>query len=87
MTPNTTSGPAVATPGRASGLLARTDLSREEKVEILHQWEVDLREAMVAEDENMPASEDEALTLDEVLDALRTLRANSAFQDGPTKHG
>jgi hypothetical protein len=87
MKPFTTSAAPAAAPATARTLLARTDLSREEKVEILHQWEVDLREAMVAEEENMPGPEDEALTLGEVLDALRTLGAHSAFQDAPTKHG
>ena len=68
-------------------VLAREDLSREEKVELLRQWELDLREGMVAEEENMPPSEPLTITLDEVLDALRTLGAESQFQDVPTKHG
>jgi hypothetical protein len=68
-------------------VLAREDLSREEKVELLRQWELDLREGMVAEEENMPPSEPLTITLDEVLDALRTLGAESEFQDVPTKHG
>lgn len=87
MKPFTTSGAAAATPATARTLLARTDLGREAKVEVLHQWEVDLREAMVAEEGNMPGSEHEDLTLGEVLDALRTLGAQSASQDTPTKHG
>ena len=68
-------------------VLARDDLSREEKIELLRQWELDLREGMVAEEENMPPSEPLTITLDEVLDALRTLGAESEFQDVPTKHG
>lgn len=68
-------------------VLTREDLSREEKVELLRQWELDLREGMVAEEENMPPSEPLTITLDEVLDALRTLGAESEFQDVPTKHG
>ena len=68
-------------------VLTREDLSRDEKVELLRQWELDLREGMVAEEENMPAAEPSAVTLDEVLDALRVLGAESEFQNVPTKHG
>lgn len=68
-------------------LLARDDLSRDEKIEMLRQWELDLREEMVAEEENMPASAPSATTLDEVLDALRALGAESQFHDVTTKHG
>jgi hypothetical protein len=68
-------------------VLAREDLSRDEKIELLRQWELDLREGMVAEEENMPPSEPLTITLDEVLDALRTLGAESEFHDVPTKHG
>jgi len=72
-------------PASPKGLLGRDDLGREEKLEILRQWELDLRE--VAEEENMPASEPPSVTLDEVLDALRSLGAESEFNDVPTKHG
>jgi hypothetical protein len=68
-------------------VLARDDLSRDEKVELLRQWELDLREGMVAEEENMPAAEPAAVTLDEVLDALRALGSESEFHDVITKHG
>jgi len=62
-------------------------MGRDEKVELLHQWEFDLREAMVAEEENMPASESPNFGLAEVLDALRALGATSRFHDVSTKHG
>jgi hypothetical protein len=68
-------------------LLDRDDLTRDEKVEMLRQWELDLREGMVAEEENMPPSEPPTVTLDEVLDALRALGAESQFHDVTTKHG
>lgn len=68
-------------------VLGREDLSRQEKIELLRQWELDLREGMVAEEENMPPSEPLTVTLDEVLDALRTLGAESEFHTVPTKHG
>lgn len=68
-------------------LLDRDDLTRDQKVEMLRQWELDLREGMVAEEENMPAAEPLTVTLDEVLDALRSLGAESQFHDVTTKHG
>jgi hypothetical protein len=68
-------------------VLARDDLSRDEKLRLLRQWELDLREGMVAEEENMPAAEPAAVTLDEVLDALRALGAESEFRGVTTKHG
>jgi hypothetical protein len=68
-------------------LLDRDDLTRDQKVEVLRQWELDLREGMVAEEENMPASEPMTVTLDEVLDALRSLGAESQFHNVTTKHG
>lgn len=68
-------------------LLARDDLTREQKVAILHEWELDVRERMVAEEENMVASAPLVLTLDKVLDALRDLGAESRFHDVTTKHG
>lgn len=68
-------------------LLERSDVSREEKIALLRDWELDLRERMVAEEENMSASEPLAISLDEVLDALRALGAESQFRDVSTKHG
>lgn len=72
-----------------SDLVEREDLAREDKLEILRQWELDLREGMVAEEENMPAPDADSLTvtLDEVLDALRALGAKSQFENVTTKHG
>jgi len=74
-------------PISAHDLLSRQDLTREQKLETLHQWELDLRERMVAEEENMPAAEPVGPTLDEVLEALRSLGAESRFRDVSTKHG
>jgi hypothetical protein len=34
-------------------IVARKDLSREQKIELLKQWELDLREKMVAAEEGM----------------------------------
>jgi hypothetical protein len=84
-------GSAPATNGSAPSspqdLLSRRDLTHEQKVRMLRQWELDLREGMVAEEENMPAARPQAVTLDEVLDALRALGAQSDFHDVTTKHG
>lgn len=77
-------GNELATPKQ---LLDRDDLSLDQKVAMLREWELDLREQMVAEEENMPASEPMRVTLDEVLDALRSLGAESQFHDVTTKHG
>ena len=68
-------------------LLSRQDLTREQKIETLRQWELDLRERMVAEEENMPASEPVSPSLQEVLEALRSLGAESECRDVTTKHG
>jgi len=76
--------PAVGTP---QYLLARTDLTRAQKIEKLRQWELDLRERMVADDENMPSAEPEPVTLDDVLNALEALGEGSEFHPVPTTHG
>jgi hypothetical protein len=68
-------------------LLARDDLTREQKIGILRQWERDLRELMVAEEENMTAAEPMNVSLDEVLVALETLGAGPASHPVPTTHG
>jgi len=68
-------------------LLARDELTSEQKIGILRQWEQDLRELMVAEEENMPAAEPMNVSLDEVLVALETLGAGPASHPVPTTHG
>lgn len=69
--------PGFETPQR---LLARTDLTRQRKIEIVQQWEPDVRARMVAEDENMRATEPVPVTLDEVLVArLSRDRERDAF--------
>ena len=73
--------------GTPQQLLARDDLTREQKIGILRQWEQDLRELMVAEEENMMAAEPMNVSLDEVLVALETLGAGPASHPVPTTHG
>lgn len=80
----TTSVSAAETP---KTLLARDDLTREQKIQVLRQWELDLRELMVAEEENMPASEPGPFSLQDVLAALDQLDARSEDHPVPTTHG
>jgi hypothetical protein len=78
------SGYEGASPG---DVLRRDDLSRDEKIQLLRQWEQDLREEMVAEEENMVSAEPMGITLDAVLHALQQLGAESEPHAAPTKHG
>ncbi len=68
-------------------LLARDDLTQAQKIEILRQWELDLRERMVADEENMVAAEPMRVSLDEVLIALDALGAGPESHPVPTTHG
>ena len=68
-------------------LLTRDDLTREQKIQTLRQWELDLRERMVAEEENMPSSEPERFSLEDVLSALDQLSADPDSHPVPTTHG
>ncbi len=61
-------------------------LSREQKIEILRQWEYDARQLDVAEEENMGGGE--ASQLDQVLAALQELSADRVAEEAhPTKPG
>jgi hypothetical protein len=62
------------------------DLSRDQKIEILRRWEFDMRELLVAEEENMAGGESSAL-LSRVRQALQSLRVASAPSGPATKHG
>lgn len=55
------------------------ELTREQKIQILHRWEYDARELQVAEEENMPDLTDEhrSSMLSRVLDALHALGASA----------
>jgi hypothetical protein len=78
---------SVPESGTPRELLARDDLTKAQKIEILRQWELDLREHMVADEENMLAAEPVKVTLDEVLMALDALGAEPDFHPVPTSHG
>jgi len=63
------------------------ELSREQKIKILRQWEYDARELQVAEEENMLGPETEDL-LYQILIALHRLGTAADQEDSPpTKQG
>ena len=66
-------------------VLERTDLSREQKIEILRRWEYDATEVAVAEEEGMVG--DQPLMLRRVVLALEQLTGGtSEGHSPPTKH-
>jgi hypothetical protein len=76
-------GLVFKTPGE---VLANNELTRAQKIEILRRWEYDVRELQVADEEGMEGPE--PVTLDAVLDALRTLGAPEDTENSaPTKQG
>ena len=76
-------GLVFKTPGE---VVANNELTRAQKIEILRRWEYDVRELEVAEEEGMEGPE--PVTLDAVLDALRTLGApEDTEHSAPTKQG
>ena len=76
-------GLVFKTPG---DVLANNQLTRAQKIEILRRWEYDVRELQVADEEGMEGPE--PVTLDAVLDALRTLGApEDTEHSAPTKQG
>jgi hypothetical protein len=73
---------------RPQEVVDRKDLSRDQKVEILRRWEYDMRELQVADEEGMPATDTQAVTLDAVLKALHALGEGSDVErSAPTKQG
>lgn len=67
-------------------VVASTELSREQKIQILRRWEYDVRELQVAEEEGMEGPK--PVTLDAVLGALRLLGAAADVEhSAPTKQG
>ena len=76
-------GLVFKTPGE---ILANNELTGAQKIEILRRWEYDVRELQVADEEGMEGPE--PVTLDTVLDALRTLGApEDTEHSAPTKQG
>ncbi len=69
-------------------VLTSAELSREQKIEILHRWEYDARALEVAEEENMLSDSDQPDILDEILRCLHALGAGlDAAHSAPTKQG
>jgi hypothetical protein len=67
-------------------LLENTELSREQKIEILRRWEYDARQLQVAEEESMEGPQ--PVKLDAVLRALRAIgAATDPDRSAPTKQG
>jgi len=62
-------------------------LSRQQKIDLLHDLDNELRELMVADEENMTGSTPVTVTLDDVEAALRALGEESDTYAAPTKHG
>ena len=76
-------GSVFKTPG---DVVASNELSREQKIKILHRWEFDVRELQVAAEEGMEGPQ--PVTLDAVLRALNALGAPADTERfAPTKHG
>ena len=69
-------------------MVENNDLAREQKIAILRPWEYDVRELQVADEESMTANKPQAVTLDTVLNALRSLGASADIEhSAPTKQG
>lgn len=67
-------------------ILARDDLSRAQKIDLLRRWEYDARELEVAEDEGMVSTQPDLL--ERVLQGLHDLEVwHDADQGAPTKQG
>jgi hypothetical protein len=69
-------------------VIEANDLSRQQKIEVLRRWEYDVREIQVLDDESTTAKESHTVTLDAVLNALRSLGAPIDVEHtAPTKQG
>ena len=65
-----------------------SDLTREQKIEILRRWEYDARAMEFAEEENVGGSGQTSDLLSRVLDGLHALDAAPDLEHSPpTKHG
>ncbi len=77
----------MASQMKPKAILKRRDLTREEKIALLREWDSELRELMVADDENMRAPTPLRVTLQEVEQALAALGARHPVYATPTRHG
>jgi len=68
-------------------VLINQELSREQKIQILKRWESDMREILVAEEENMQGK-DVIINYEHIREALHTLDAKITTEEiPPTKQG
>lgn len=68
-------------------VLEQDDLTRDQKLKILHQWEYDALQREVATEENMPASAPTRNALAEIRRSLETLGESGDSHPGGTKFG
>jgi len=73
--------------GQPSEILDQRNLTREQKLRILHQWEYDVLQREVATEENMPPSEPSHPRLMEIRQALEALGDSGDPHTGGTKFG
>jgi len=67
-------------------VVQRNDLSRDQKIEILQRWEYDIRELQVADEEGMPQSPAQPVSLDAISKALHALGVEPDVEkSAPTK--
>jgi hypothetical protein len=80
---------ALADPGLVfkipENVLQNSELSREQKIDILRQWELDARRLQVTDEES--TTDGEPAQLGAVLEALRALGAASEFLQGKRRVG
>jgi len=76
---------AMSNPSQAfsspSDVLDAPGLSRQQKLDVLRQWEYDAREKEVAEEENMGGGPGDLLP--KILEALEKLDGHPGATDGP----
>lgn len=70
---------------RPADVLAESSLTREQKIEVLRQWEYDAREMDVAEEENMQGRS--GVELSDVLEALDQIDPDREERSSPNKQG
>lgn len=70
-----------------SEVLEQKDLTRNQKLKILHQWEYDALQREVATEENMPASTPGRNALAEIRRTLEALGEGGDSHPGSTKFG
>ena len=82
---------ALKNPGSAfespEAIRKSDDLSREQKIKLLRQWEYDVLQLQVATEENMPPGDGDPSGLAAIRKALEALGEEGGAGPGPTKYG